>query len=126
MLVCNLNIGTYTDAIGYRRHSCGVIIYNHIRQEEQLKETETPLMTAGAFIEELFLFLYPNVSSREKQFRMLAVLLEYKIMLFLHCQNLLLSLLFTILHNYCLRLVYCFHFFLFSFSCKLLDSIVAL
>lgn len=110
MLVCCLNIGTYTDAIGYRRHSCGVIIYNHIRQGEQLKETETPLITAGSFHWRTVSFIYPNVSSREKQFHMLAVLLECEIMLFLHCQNLLLSLLFTILHNYCLRLVYCFHF----------------
>lgn len=49
MLVCNLNIGTYRDAIGYRRHSCGVVIYNQIREKEQLKGTETPLITAGSF-----------------------------------------------------------------------------
>lgn len=80
MLVCSLNIGTYRDAIGYRRHSCGVIIYNHIREEEQLKGTETPLITAGSFDwKTVSFFLYPNVSSQEKQFHMLAVLLEYEI-----------------------------------------------
>jgi len=42
MLVCNLNIGTYKDAIRYRRHSCGVIIYNQIREKEQLRGRETP------------------------------------------------------------------------------------
>lgn len=46
-------------------------------------------------------------------------------LLIFHCQNLLLSVLFTILYGYCLRLVYCFHFFLFSFPCELLHFTVA-
>lgn len=110
MLVCNLNIGTYRDAIGYRRHSCGVIIYNQIREKEQLKGTETPLITAGSF-DWNTVFSYIQMYHQERNNSVWWLYYwSTRLCCFFIAKFYFLSMSFTVLYNYCLILIYCFYF----------------